>query len=56
MNRIAPGWNPASFLTPQHLQAAPASTPTAAASVVPEDKTSKEEEDADAAFNSLKIT
>jgi hypothetical protein len=56
MNRIAPGWNPASFLTPQHLQASPVSPAEDKPTTVPESKPQAEEEDPDAAFNSLKIT
>jgi hypothetical protein len=58
MNRIAPGWNPASFLTPQHLQATPVNgqhTETVVAAKKTADDERTAEADAQAAFNSLQL-
>jgi len=59
MNRIAPGWNPASFLTPQNLKATPVNSQNETADAAQAQKTADDERtaeaDAQAAFNSLQL-
>jgi hypothetical protein len=63
MNRIAPGWNPSSFLTPNHLLPSNSTqtslNPSSSLIDAQNDEQAgqkKEEEDEMAAFHSLKIT